>query len=69
MTNDAIRQELEKLKEDKEAEIKSLKLQIKNIELELSNIKGRIFQIINAEFPAQHISSPIKLPNERKNSF
>ena len=60
------RQELEKLKEAKEIEIKQLESKLKDLKSELSEIKGRIFRFVNSEFHATHTLSPIKPINERK---
>jgi chaperonin cofactor prefoldin len=66
MTSNATRQELEKIKEDTEAQIKTLELEITHLKSVLSEVKGQIFRLINAEFTVTHSASPIKLINERK---
>ena len=65
MTNNTTRQELEKLKEEKETEIKTLEFKIKNAKFELSEINRRIFRLINSEFPAVTAHSKIPPINKR----
>ncbi len=66
MTGNLSRQELEKIKEETEIEIKQTESKLKHLKSMLTDIKGQIFRLINSEFPATHSEPQIKPINERK---